>query len=72
MSSEEDHPDQTSGIRLGRLADGPGRGMRLLEVRISTELAFGIVVDRGLDLGAASIRGGNPAYQARRANAGPS
>lgn len=56
------HPDQLSGIRLVELADGPGRGVRLLEVRTAAGLAFEIVVDRAFDIGAASIRGRNLAY----------
>lgn len=62
MRPEEGHPDQTSGIRLVELADGPGRGVRLLEVRTSAGLTFEIAVDRGFDIGAASIRGRNLAY----------
>ncbi|WP_308917005.1 DUF4432 family protein [Jannaschia sp. LMIT008] len=51
------HPDQLSGVRLVELADGPGRGVRLLEFRTSAGLAFEVVVDRAFDIGMASIRG---------------
>jgi len=46
-----------AGVRLVTLGDGPGRGLRLLEVTTGGGLAFEIVVDRCFDLGRATFRG---------------
>jgi len=48
---------QVAGVRLVTLADGAGRGTRLLEFRSGAGFEFEIVVDRGFDLGQASIAG---------------
>ncbi len=49
--------DQVAGVRLVELADGPARGVRVLEFRSGAGLAFEVVVDRCFDLGPASIDG---------------
>lgn len=38
-------------IRLCQFADGPQRGVRYLEVRTGSGLAFTVLVDRGMDIG---------------------
>ena len=48
---------QVAGVRLVELADGPGRGVRVLEFRSGAGLAFEVVVDRAFDLGHAAIDG---------------
>ena len=48
---------QVAGVRLVALADGAGRGTRLLEFRSGAGLEFEVVVDRGFDIGRASIAG---------------
>ncbi|WP_428116669.1 DUF4432 family protein [Candidatus Poriferisodalis sp.] len=46
---------QVAGVRLVTLADGAGRGTRLLEFRSGAGLAFEIIVDRAFDVGHASV-----------------
>jgi len=53
---------QVAGVRLVTLADGAGRGTRLLEFRSGAGLEFEVVVDRGFDLGRASIQGRSLAW----------
>ena len=48
---------QVAGVRLITLADGAGRGTRLLEFRSGAGLEFEIIVDRAFDIGHASIAG---------------
>jgi hypothetical protein len=48
---------QLAGIRLVELADGRVRGMRAAEVFTGSGLRFQVLVDRGLDLGAAEHAG---------------
>ncbi len=46
-----------AGVQAVTLADGPGRGVRLLQVRSGGGLEFEVVVDRGFDIGRVSFRG---------------
>lgn len=46
---------QVAGVRLVTLADGAGRGTRLLEFRSGAGLEFEVIVDRAFDIGHASI-----------------
>ena len=48
---------QLAGIRLVELADGRVRGMRAAEVYTGSGFRFQVLVDRGLDLGAAEHSG---------------
>ena len=48
---------QVAGVRLVIIADGAGRGTRLLEFRSGAGLEFEIIVDRAFDIGHASIAG---------------
>src|SRR5690606_4170686 len=48
---------QLAGIELLEYADGPERGVRVLDVRTGGGLAFRIAVDRGFDLLMADYRG---------------
>ena len=48
---------QIAGIRLVELADGRVRGLRAAEVYTGSGLRFQVLVDRGLDLGAAEHSG---------------
>jgi hypothetical protein len=45
------------GLRHVVLDDGPGRGVRVVEVRTGSGLAFDVLVDRALDIGAATYGG---------------
>lgn len=62
---------QVAGVRLVTLADGAGRGTRLLEFRSGAGLEFEIVVDRGFDLGQASIAGRSLAWISQVGIEGP-
>ncbi|MGH3452251.1 MAG: DUF4432 family protein, partial [Haloechinothrix sp.] len=44
------HPDQLFGTRLLRIDDGPGDGMRVLQVWNAAGLRLEILVDRGFDI----------------------
>lgn len=48
---------QVAGIRLVELADGRARGMRAAEVFTGSGFRFQVLVDRGLDIGAAEHAG---------------
>ena len=49
--------DQLYGVRALQLDDGPGRGVRLLDVDTGGGLRFDVLVDRGLDIGRCTYRG---------------
>jgi hypothetical protein len=48
---------QAAGVELVELADGPERGVRLLQFRTGSGLCFCVAVDRGFDLLSADYRG---------------
>jgi Domain of unknown function (DUF4432) len=48
---------QVAGVELVELADGPERGVRVLNVRTGGGLAFQVAIDRGFDLLGAEWRG---------------
>ena len=48
---------QLAGVELLELADGPERGVRLLEFRTGAGLSFRIALERGFDLLSADYRG---------------
>jgi len=48
---------QIAGVELLELADGPERGVRVLDFRTGAGLSFRVAVDRGFDLLAAEYRG---------------
>ena len=56
-------PDQIVGWELVTLADGPGRGVRLLQGRTGGGLSFRIAVDRGFDVVAAAYNGVQVGWQ---------
>jgi hypothetical protein len=49
--------DQMFGVILVELADGPERGVRVLQFRTGSGLAFEVFVDRGMDVGTVSLHG---------------
>jgi hypothetical protein len=53
---------QLAGIRLVELADGRARGMRAADVFTGSGFRFQVLVDRGLDLGAAEHSGRSLAW----------
>lgn len=46
---------QLAGARLAELADGPGRGVRIADMTTGGGLSFSVLIDRGLDIGAAAL-----------------
>jgi hypothetical protein len=51
------------GVRLVELSDGVERGIRALEFRTGSGLAFDVLVDRAMDIGPASYRGASFGWQ---------
>lgn len=49
--------EQVAGVRLAELGDGPGRGVRVADVVTGGGLVFSVLIDRGLDVGAAHLDG---------------
>jgi hypothetical protein len=49
--------EQLGGVELVDAADGPGRGVRLLQFATGGGFDFEVLVDRGFDVGRASYRG---------------
>jgi hypothetical protein len=49
--------EQIAGIELLEAGDGAARGVRILQVRAGNGFDFEILVDRGFDVGRASLRG---------------
>lgn len=50
-------------IRAAEFTDGPQRGIRYLDVRTGGGLRFDVLIDRGLDLGAAEFEGRSFAWR---------
>ncbi|MDB5506393.1 MAG: hypothetical protein JWR75_1031 [Devosia sp.] len=48
---------QIGGVSLAESAEGHSRGVRTLEVRTGTGFQFGVLPDRGLDIGRAEFQG---------------
>ncbi|MBN1285599.1 MAG: aldose 1-epimerase family protein [Anaerolineae bacterium] len=48
---------QLAGVRLGELSDGVARGVRIADFHTATGLAFTVLLDRGMDIGAARFAG---------------
>jgi hypothetical protein len=55
-------PEQAASLRLVEVADGPGRGVRLLLGLTAAGLSFEIAVDRGFDISDARLRGRSLCY----------
>nr|MBA3795111.1 DUF4432 family protein [Rubrobacter sp.] len=63
--------DQAAGVRLVTLADGPERGVRVLEFRTGTGFAFDVIVDRALDIGRCEMGGRSLGWLSPVGFAGP-
>jgi hypothetical protein len=55
--------DQLARIRTSLLDDGRGRGIRIADIDNGSGLRFTVLLDRGMDIGDASINGIPVAYQ---------
>ncbi len=62
---------QVAGVRLAELADGPERGIRVADVYTGSGFAFTVLLDRGMDIGAASFNGRALAWQAQPGTPAP-
>ncbi|HZD67646.1 MAG TPA: DUF4432 family protein [Actinomycetes bacterium] len=51
------HPDQLYGTRMVRVVDGPGDGLRAIEVWNAAGLRLDVLVDRGFDVHRVEYRG---------------
>ena len=57
LAQRSGDPRVMGSVRLVELADGPARGVRVLEFRTGSGLTFEVLVDRAMDLGAAEFEG---------------
>jgi len=62
---------QLDGVREVELRDGTGRGVRCAEFETGSGLAFTVLLDRGMDIGAASYKGAALAWQSATGPAHP-
>ena len=62
---------QVAGVRLAELADGPERGVRVADVYTGSGFAFTVLLDRGMDIGAATYNGRALAWQAQPGTPAP-
>lgn len=62
---------QIGGVREVILQDGPTRGVRAAEFETGTGLTFTVLLDRGMDIGAAKYRGASLAWQSATGPAHP-
>jgi len=56
-------PSQVGGVRLGELQDGSARGVRVADFETGSGLTFTVLLDRGMDIGAAKYRGASLAWE---------
>jgi len=54
---------QVGGVRLGELQDGIARGVRTVEFETGSGFSFTVLLDRGMDIGAAKYRGASLAWE---------
>jgi Domain of unknown function (DUF4432) len=62
---------QFAGVRMGELADGFERGVRIADIRTGSGFEFTVLADRGLDIGAAHFGGAPLAWRSPAAFAHP-
>jgi Domain of unknown function (DUF4432) len=62
---------QVAGVRLSELADGFERGVRALDFNTGSGLAFTVLADRGMDIGAAAFQGAALAWHSAAPHAAP-
>lgn len=65
------HLSQVGGVQLFEAADGPARGVRLLEFRTGTGFGFRVAVERGMDVGYCDYQGASLAWMPPTLLAGP-
>ncbi len=62
---------QVGGVRLIALQEGTSQGVRVAEFETGTGFAFHVLLDRGMDIGAAKFRGASLAWEASPGPAHP-
>jgi hypothetical protein len=62
---------QLGGVRLSTLDDGMGRGVRTAEFETGSGFAFTVLLERGMDIGAAKYRGASLAWESTVGTAHP-
>jgi hypothetical protein len=65
------HVRQVGGVSLLEAAEGPARGVRLLEFRTGTGFSFQVGVERGMDVGACEYQGASLTWIPPTQLAGP-
>jgi hypothetical protein len=63
---------QLAGVRLGELTDGSARGLRVADFYTGSGFRFSVLLDRGMDIGAASFAGRPLAWHSAAGWAHPS
>ncbi|HHX42739.1 MAG TPA: aldose 1-epimerase family protein [Chloroflexi bacterium] len=63
---------QVGGVRMTVLQEGIGRGVRVAEFETGSGLTFDVLLDRGMDIGAAKFRGASLAWESTVGPAHPS
>jgi len=62
---------QLGGVRLAELADANARGVRVADVDTGSGLAYTVLLDRGMDIGAARYRGASLTWDSATGPAHP-
>jgi hypothetical protein len=65
------HLSQVAGVRLSQLADGYECGVRALDFNTGSGLAFTVLADRGMDIGAATFQGVALAWRSAASHTAP-
>lgn len=62
---------QIGGVRLSMLDDGAGRGVRVAEFETGAGLSFTVLLERGMDIGAAKFKGASLVWESSTGPAHP-
>jgi hypothetical protein len=62
---------QVGGVRMGELQEGTARGVRVAEFETGGGLSFTVLLERGMDIGAAKFKGASLAWEATPGPANP-
>lgn len=63
---------QVGGVRVSELQEGGARGVRVADFETGSGLAFTVLLDRGMDIGAAKYRGASLAWESATGPVHPS
>jgi hypothetical protein len=62
---------QLGGVRVSELQEGNARGVQVAEFETGSGLSFNVLLDRGMDIGAAKYRGASLAWESSNGPAHP-